>query len=408
MKRLALALTACLLAAPAPAHEGHDHEAGHEHMRAPGCADPKPECAATATPAFGADGRLWLTYSVAGKVYVASSRDAGAHFDPPAAVPADPVEIDDNGEARPTIVAAPDGTLVVAYAQRLDRSYNGKIFISRSTDGGKSFSPPRPLLESSSQRFAVLAATKAGRIYVAWLDKGNQAKAKAAGEHYVGSGVAMAWSDDRGATFSGKRILIDHSCECCRVAMALDTDQQPVVAWRHVFGANLRDHMVAKLSPDGSTFSGGRVSQDQWAIDACPHQGPALAVDAKGVWHVAWYTAGKARKGLFYARSADGGRSFSEPEKIGVADHVASHAQILASNGALYRAWKDFDGVTTTILTQVSLDDGRSWSAPKAAASTADASDNPLLAGDGKRVYLSWLTRKEGYRLLPLIAGAER
>lgn len=408
MKSFVLALAACLLIAPATAHEGHEHEGGHERARAPACADLKPECAVTATPAFGGDGRLWLTYSVAGKVYVASSRDAGAHFDPPVAVPAEPVEIDDNGEARPTIVASPDGTLVVAYAQRLDRSYNGKILISRSTDDGKSFSPPQALVESASQRFAALAATKNGRLYVAWLDKGNLDKAKAAGEHYVGSGVAMAWSDDHGATFSGKRILIDHSCECCRVAIALDFDERAVVAWRHVFGENFRDHMVAKLSPDGASLSGGRVSEDAWAIDACPHHGPGLAVDAKGAWHVAWYTAGKKRKGLFYAHSEDGGRSFSEPEKIGDGDHVTSHPQIMVLNNAIYRVWKDFDGATTTILTQVSLDGGKSWSAPNAGASTADASDNPLLASDGKRVYLSWLTRKEGYRLIPLQEGGAR
>jgi two-component system, OmpR family, response regulator len=34
--------------------------------------------------------------------------------------------------------------------------------------------------------------------------------------------------------------------------------------------------------------------------------------------------------------------------------------------------------------------------------STADASDHPLLVGNGRSVFLSWLTRREGYRLLPL------
>jgi hypothetical protein len=35
---------------------------------------------------------------------------------------------------------------------------------------------------------------------------------------------------------------------------------------------------------------------------------------------------------------------------------------------------------------------------------TANSADHPLLIGDGRRVYLSWLTRDEGYRLMPLEA----
>jgi DNA-binding IclR family transcriptional regulator len=50
----------------------------------------------------------------------------------------------------------------------------------------------------------------------------------------------------------------------------------------------------------------------------------------------------------------------------------------------------------------VSVDDGASWSAPVELASTADASDHPLLASAGGRSFLSWMTRAEGYRLLPL------
>ena len=36
-------------------------------------------------------------------------------------------------------------------------------------------------------------------------------------------------------------------------------------------------------SADGATLTGGRVSNDDWAINSCPHHGPGLAVDANGV-----------------------------------------------------------------------------------------------------------------------------
>ena len=49
-----------------------------------------------------------------------------------------------------------------------------------------------------------------------------------------------------------------------------------------------------------------------------------------------------------------------------------------------------------------SNDNGQTWSAPRIAAATADASDHPLLVAHGERVFLSWQTRADGYRFMAL------
>ncbi len=49
-----------------------------------------------------------------------------------------------------------------------------------------------------------------------------------------------------------------------------------------------------------------------------------------------------------------------------------------------------------------SRDDGKSWSKPVAIATTSDTSDHPLLVSDGQKTYLSWMTKADGYRLLPI------
>ena len=416
MKRTTVALLAALTATAAIAEDhapkpdvatpdaGAASGGGKMSRAAPSaCAEPKPDCAATATPAFGKDGRLWLAFSVGKTVYAAASRDNGKSFAPPVAVAdvADGV-IDANGEARPKIVALANGTLLASYTTRPDKVMIGTIFTSRSIDGGKSFSPPQPLLTAGGQRFETFVVGPKGRVYAAWLDKTNQLKAKAAGHEFAGSGIAAGWSDDGGATFQGKQILLDHACECCRVDAALDRDGLPIFAWRHVFDGGTRDHYVAKLAVESSKFTATRLSEDEWATDSCPHHGPSLTVDAAGGWHAAWFTKGKKRQGLFYARSRDGGKTFSQPEHFGDEQRAPSHPAVLAAKGRLYRVWKEFDGTTTTIALQLSRDGGHAWSAPRVIASTTDASDHPTLIEHKGAAYLSWLSRKEGYRLLPL------
>jgi hypothetical protein len=415
MKRAALALVTCLAAgsalaeetstpgAPAAASRGGDHNAHMGHAAAQACDEPKPECSVTATPFFAKDGRIWLIYAVGDTIYATSSRDNGKSFAPPLLVAkAEGATIDSNGEARPKLVVLPKGTLVASYATRPEKSYNGTIFTTRSTDGGKSFSKPRPLIDGAGQRFEIFALSPRGRLYIAWLDKRNAETAKAEGREFAGSGAAVAWSDDGGASFQGNKILMDHSCECCRMSAAFDRDGLPVFAWRHVFENNHRDHYAAKLSANGTALIGGRVSDDEWATTTCPHHGPSLAIDSGGRWHIVWFANGKKRRGLFYAHSFDGGKSFSAPQQFGDSERAPSHAYVAAAGGRLYRAWKEFDGVTTTVMLQTSRDRGASWSEAQVAASTEDASDHPLLIASKGTAYLSWLTRKEGYRLIPL------
>ena len=68
-------------------------------------------------------------------------------------------------------------------------------------------------------------------------------------------------------------------CFCCKTSVAIAPDGTSYVAFRHIYPTNLRDMAVARSIDGGRTFEAPvRVSEDQWQINACPEDGPSIAV----------------------------------------------------------------------------------------------------------------------------------
>jgi len=364
---------------------------------------PSVTCARTPTPAFDAQGRLWLAWAFGGHVYVSMSDDLGATFEEPVVVNRIPEPIATNGENRPKVLVDGQGTLYVAWNRPLEPRFSGNVRFSRSEDGGRTFAEPLTVntdQETFGHRFEAMGLAPDGRLYLAWLDKRDRDAASRAGGQYNGAALYYTWSEDGGRSFLPDRKIADHSCECCRVAMAFDRDGLPVILWRHIYGDNIRDHALVRLLAPDEPGEPVRVSYDQWWVDACPHHGPSLAVDSEGVYHAVWFDNGPERHGLFYGRSEDNGQSFPDPRSFGRYDRAAAHPYVLNMGSAVVVVWKEFDGTRTQIMQMISEDGGTTWSPARPIAETVNQSDHPLLVSDGKRIYLSWHSADEGYRLI--------
>ena len=398
---LALAAGCFPLAAHAEMDMSHGSMPGM-HASPPTCGELTLACAATATPFVAPDGTLWIAARVGNRLFVTHSNDQARTFSPSVPLDTGTVTLDWGPDARPKIVVAPDGTVVVAYAIFRDKAYNGEVFTTRSTDGGMTFAPVKPITDvQESQRFVDMAFDADGSLFAAWLDKRDRVPAKAKGETYPGAGLAFAWSDDRGATFPKTRIVVDNTCECCRLAVAFKGPGQPVVLFRNIFAGGVRDHAVVTFAGRDAPGPVQRVSVDDWQVEACPHHGPSLAIAADGSYHATWFTLGKVRQGLFYARSSNGGAHFSEPLALGPAGQALSRPFVLAIGTSIRLAWKAFDGEKTNVMLMTSHDDGKTWGTAGIIASTAKSSDHPILIKVGERPFLSWQTQ-DGYHLLPL------
>ncbi|MCK9200936.1 MAG: glycoside hydrolase [Gallionella sp.] len=390
---LLLLFAACIGPAQADSPPAHDMTQMWQAMLA------KPAMAVAA--AFDEDGRLWRAQVRDGHLWVSRSDNAGANYGEPVRVNAEPEAIAADGENRPKLVAK-GGVLYVSWTRSLDKPMTGDIRFSRSSDGGRSFSVPVTVNDNReiiSHRFDAMTVNAKGQVYIAWLDKRDLNEARKAGKEYAGAALYYAVSDDGGKRFRRNVKVADHTCECCRTAMALDTDGVPVVAWRHVYDGNIRDHAIVKL--DGKATM-ARLGQENWNVAACPHHGPSISIAKDGAYHAAWFSNAPEKRGLFYAYSTDRGKTFSTPLNFGKPAVQAAHPAVLSLGERVHLAWKEFDGEHTRIVAMSSGDGGKNknWSVPVSLASTADASDSPLLIERKGRVYLSWNTKNEGHRVI--------
>lgn len=395
-----LILAAAALAPVWAASEHSGHDAPRDAQRAWEKSLARPALAVGV--AADASGRLWRAQVENGQVRISRSDDAGKTFTPAVAVNREPERIAADGENRPKLAFGKNGELYVSWTRSLDQPYSGHVRFARSLDDGRSFSPPITVNDNTeiiSHRFDSLLVDGRGRVWLTWLDKRDASAAKQRGQAYTGAAVYYAVSDDQGASFTPNRRLAEHSCECCRIALARDIDGTPVAFWRHVFDPNIRDHALARLD---DTAALRRVSHEQWAVDACPHHGPALSISADGVMHLTWYSGAEKLRGLYYAFSRDRGQTFSAPLAFGNPDAQAGHPQVLALGTRVSLVWKEFDGKQTVIRAQQSRDGGHTFAKPVTLATSASASDHPQLVSNGRHVLLSWNSVAEGHRLVPL------
>ncbi|WP_394565895.1 exo-alpha-sialidase [Bradyrhizobium sp. 31Argb] len=384
-------------------HGGASAQMNHQHASEAACEETVLRCASKVMPAFSADGTLWLVWMAGGQISVASSKDEGKTYSSPVQVTRESLNLDWGPDARPKIAIDGKGRIALAFSIFRDKAFNGQVLTTQSTDGGKSFAPLRPITaDNESQRFEAIAFAPDGTVFAAWFDKRNRVPARQNGKPYDGAGLFFATSKDGGSTYSDAQIVADNTCECCRLGLALDGSGRPVIVFRNIFEGGVRDHAVVTFSGPASPGEVHRVSRDDWQIAACPHHGPSLSISPNGTYHVAWYTNGKARKGLFYARSTDGGKTFSGPLPIGELGRSPSRPQVIAGPDGLVMVWKEFDGEKTEVKLMTSQDDGATWSTSRVIASTTDNSDHPLLVSDSRRIYLSWMTKADGYRFQPI------
>ncbi len=349
------------------------------------------------TATFGPDGRLWRIVPEKHHVYVDYSTNLGKTFSAPVLINTENQHIKVSGENRPGIAVDRSGRIYVTYAA--EGAQPVTVYFSMSADNGHSFSAPLPLSDKASEANsfqARLALNPAGQAYVFWHDERNRTDWKQPGNSIYYTTI----SGQSSLNFVAQK-LSDTLCDCCRIAAAFDNAAQPVLLARFIYPGGIRDHGLIKTQTEGKKPMELRVTFDQWAIEACPDHGPAIAF-SDDKYHIAWFTQGSVRQGLFYAYSTDQGQHFSNPLALGNPGKLPSHPDVMAKGKRIFLTWTEFDGTKTQLWVMQSNDGGQTWQPAKSIAESTAEVDFPFLLSNNKDVFVSWNSKNEGYRLIPV------
>ncbi|MBC7896320.1 MAG: exo-alpha-sialidase [Cytophagaceae bacterium] len=215
----------------------------------------------------------------------------------------------------PSVIAAPSGRLI---AHWLQRSGSGKyaydVRIAQSTDSGATWSEGtllhRDTKGTSEHGFVAMWLGASDSVHAAWLDGRDMA-----GEHGKTRGAMSVRHTSLGAAGTpGEETPLDlRTCECCQVNAAMGK-AGPIVVYRDRSEGEIRDIAVVRMV-NGRWTEPAIVHHDNWHVEGCPVNGPAIA--ARGdTAVVAWFTGAQDTARVRVAWSFDGGATFAAPVRI--------------------------------------------------------------------------------------------
>ena len=289
----------------------------------------------------------------------------------------------------PGVVRAADGAL---YAWWLERSgagtYTYEVRLARSTDQGVTFAPLGVLHDdrSPAEHGFVSAVREGAGLRFYYLDgRATPGDRPMQLRTVVVEGTQIAPSE-----------LVDESvCDCCSTAAVALTETPgggSAVAYRDRTAGEIRDVQVALRPATGATVT-KPVGTDGWEIAGCPVNGPALAARG-GRLTVAWFAAPGDRPRLAFARSADGGTTWSAPQPIAMATGATPMGQLAAAaigDGCALSWLEAIPGGSELRLARLDASGRLAPSAAIARAAAGRAAGIPRLAAAGKRLGLLWV-----------------
>lgn len=276
-------------------------------------------------------------------------------------------------------------------------SYDVKLRTSR--DGGRTWSPEviphRDGTETEHGFVSFFETPGQGHgLGLLWLD--GREMAGHGGGHGAGGGqmtLRSAMVSAQGV--AGQETVVDgRVCDCCQTA-ATTTDTGVVVAYRDRSDKEIRDIYVTRFE-NGKWSPGAAVHADNWEINGCPVNGPAIAARGQKV-AVAWFAAKDNAPKTQLAFSSDGGKTFGPPVRIDSGTTLGRVGLTLLADGRALVSWIDNLGAAAKFTIRDVSPDGTLGTPVVVSAISGDRpSGFPQMVVSGRKVVVAWTNVTKG------------
>lgn len=292
----------------------------------------------------------------------------------------------------PSVFPMRAGGLVAHWLQRNGPgTYAYDVRLSVSDKAAATWSADRTPYTDTSQTehgFASFFDWPGGDTGLVWLDGREMT---GGGGHDGHGGGAMTLRAARIApdgTVADEARIDARVCECCPTG-AVATATGALVAYRDRSETEIRDIAVLRLE-NGRWHGPTYVHADNWQINACPVNGPALAAAGDRV-ALAWFTAQGDTPRAMVAFSRDGGRSFGTPVRVDEAQTLGRVDVVMLDDGRAVVSWLEFVPGASEFRARIVSPDGTRQPAFRVTASTADRqAGHPRMVRAGDELIFAW------------------
>ena len=266
--------------------------------------------------------------------------------------------------------------------------------VALSADGGSTWQDPFLLHQdgTESEHGFVTLFPHEGNVGAVWLDGRNfivdgEFLYEDHDGNVLGTGLHYAQFSPSGERLESLE-LDEIACDCCLPVVARSADGL-VLAYRDRSVEERRDIVVRRMS-GGNGQTAVPVGADNWIIEACPINGPAIAADGDAV-AVAWFSAANNEPFVRLALSTDAGQSFAAPIEIDAGGSFGHVDLVLTDEGDSIVSWlrSDADGIVVT-LRRITAEGAVGVPQTLAHIDIGRPADFPQMVKAGRQLVFAW------------------